>query len=262
MEEMRKNKIKEALKVRNLALGTWIQTFNHTACEAAAIAGFDFVIIDAEYGALGIEDALKLVRTAESQGIASIIRTQDDWYAGISMVLGTGTDGILIPDVRTGEQVSRIVQGAKFGLTGRGACPFIRSAKYGALDWKAHADWSNRNTMVWVLIENTDAVRNIDSILATGIDAIMLGPYDLSMSMGLNGDTNHPDVIKALARVTQAASNKGVEVVAVLLESDPEQLLESAKLWRTKGSRIISALSDGWCLFANYKKAVDKLREV
>lgn len=115
--------------------------------------------------------------------------------------------------------------------------------------------------MAWALIENADAVRNIEEIAAAGIDGLMLGPFDLAMSMGHQGDIAHPEVTDALKRVADVASRKGIHIIAVLFGMEIKDIMESADLWKSRGCRIITTLCDRAYLADGYKKAVASLRE-
>jgi hypothetical protein len=160
---------------------------------------------------------------------------------------------------------------------------------HGANDWKEYAEWAEKNIMVWVMIENTDAVKNIDAILSSGVDAVYLGAFDLSMSMGLKGNFTHPDVVEAQDRVLKLALSKGVDVAMNLdlanlgartgevalqemdtlgqiaesrVPSTPEEFLEAARIWRDKGCRIGTIQSDRQILTDTYRKIAVKLREL
>jgi len=259
---MLKNRIKEALEARGVAIGTWVQMKSPEACELAGAAGFDFIIIDMEHGTFGIEGALEMIRAVESQGAAPVLRLPDGSATTIKKALDAGANGIIIPGIRTGEQALQIVQAAKYEPKGkRGACPSVRATMHGLIDWKKYSEWSNGNTLVWPIIENTDAVSNISQIVSAGVDGIVLGPFDLSMSMGLGGDMDGPDIKKALEHVMKVALERGVNVVAVLFEAEPERILASAQHWLGLGCRIITALSDRALLANAYKDVIHRLKE-
>ena len=258
---MLKNYIKEALEARGVAIGTWVQMKSPETCELAAAAGFDFIIIDMEHGTFGIEGSLEMIRAVESQGAAPVLRLPDGSATAIKKALDAGAAGIIIPGIRTGEQALQIVQAAKYEPLGkRGACPSVRATMHGLIDWEKYSEWSDGNTLVWSLIENTDAVSNINQIVSAGVDGIVLGPFDLSMSMGLGGDMDSPDVRKALEHVMKVALGRGVNVVAVLFEAEPEEILASAKHWLGLGCRIITALSDRALLANAYKNVIHRLK--
>ena len=232
---MLKNKIKEVLDAGGTTLGTWINLKSPEACEAAAASGFDFVVIDAEHGGFGLEGSIELIRAVEAGGATPVLRLLDSSPATIQKALEAGAVVIFISEVRTGEEASRIVQAAKYPPAGRrGSSPFIRAAMHGVIDWKAYTDWAERNIMVWVMVENTEAVKNIDAILASGVDAICVGPYDLSMFMGLKGDFLHPDVAGEDDRIVKLAVSPDVDVIANLDcikegEATPEEYMEAVR---------------------------------
>lgn len=259
-----RNAIKAALEAKGSALGTWVQMKSPEICEIAAAAGFDFIIIDMEHGSFGLEGAVEMMRAVESQNAASVLRLPDSSSTGIKKSLDAGAIGILIPGIRTGQEASQIVQAAKYEPAGfRGACPSTRATKHSLIDWREYREWSDRNTMVWGIIENRDAVKNIDAIASSGLDAVALGPFDLSMNLGFNGNINHPEVTEALDRVTEVALSNGIEVVTLIFGTDQDEILESARLWKEKGSRIITALIDRWCLSTSYRsllKGLDRLQ--
>jgi len=258
---MPRNRIREALEAGQTVIGTWVQMKNPEACELAASAGFHFVVIDMEHGSFGLEAAVEMIRAVESRNATPVLRLPDAAATGVKKALDAGAVGIMIPGIRTGEEARRIVAAARYEPSGiRGACPCIRAADHGVTDWKMYSEWSDRETLVWALIENRDAVENIDEIAASGVHGLVLGPFDLSMSMGLGGDIYHPEVTDALDRAVKVALKKGIEIVAVLFGSSVEEILKSADTWKGKGCRIITALTDRLYLAAGYKEVLANLR--
>ena len=257
------NKVREALETKGRAIGTFIQMRNPEACQVAGAAGFDFVIIDMEHGSIGFDAMVDMVRAAESQGASPVVRVPDGSPWIIKKVLDAGAAGILVPQIRTAEDAARAVQAAHYETKGiRGSCPCIRASRHSIVDWQEYRAWSDKNVMVWPIIETVDAVANIEAILDTGVDAIHPGPFDLSMNMGLNGDTDHPDVVQALDSMARAASARGVDIVPVLFGTHPDDITRSAESWQRRGARMFIALTDRWCLAAGYRGAVDTLRRL
>jgi 2-keto-3-deoxy-L-rhamnonate aldolase RhmA len=279
---MLRNKVKEVLDAGGMAIGTWVEMRNPEACEAAAASGFDFIVMDGEHGSFGVEGAVELIRAVEAGGSTPILRLPDSSPTAIQKALEAGAVGVFISEVRTGEEAAQIVRATKYAPAGtRGSSPHVRCTMHGARDWKEYAEWAKENLMVWVMIENTDAVKNIESILSSGVDAILIGSFDLSMSMGLEGNFTHPDVVEAQDRVVQLALSKGVDVAVNLdlaslgarvedidlramdqlgqiaqdrVPYEPEEFLEAARLWRDKGCRIATAQTDRQILTDTYRK--------
>ena len=249
----KKLRVEEALKNRGVAIGTWARMRCPEVCELAGAAGFDFVVIDIEHGSFGFEGALEMIRGAEARGIVPIVRLPDNSPTLIKKILDAGAVGIFIPGIHTGEEAVEVVKAAKYAPVGtRGACPQVRATDSTLIDWKEYSEWSDKNTMVWVIIENVDAVKNLDSILASGVDAVALGGMDLSLSMGLT-NPYHPDVENALNRIAEIAKRKGVGVIGDIRLDTPSKMREAARSWKKKGARYLLFESDRRLLVTNYR---------
>lgn len=258
-----RNKINEALETKGNALGTWVQMKSPEICEIAASVGFDFIIIDMEHGSFGIEGAVEMIRAIEAKNAAAVLRLPDSSPTGIKKALDAGVIGVLIPGIRTGQEASQVARAAKYEPAGfRGACPYIRATEHSLIDWKQYREWSDNNTMVWAIIENQEAIENIEDIASSGLDAVALGPFDLSMNLGFDGDVNHPSVTEALDKVTQVALSKGVEIVTLVFSNNKDEILESARTCKAKGSRLITALLDRWCLSTTYVNILTELQKL
>jgi 4-hydroxy-2-oxoheptanedioate aldolase len=258
-----KNRIREALDKWDMALGTWVQTRNPEACELAAAAGYDFVVIDMEHGSFEWDSAVEMIRAVQCGGATPMIRLPGDSAVDIGKALDAGALGVIIPRISRPEQASKVVQAVRYEPTGkRGACPVVRATSHGLTDWKAYREWADENVMVWAVIETVEAVQNIEGILAQGLDAILLGPFDLSMAMGLEGDPENPDVKKALNRVTDMARKKGVDYAVVLFAMETDEIEASAKSWKEKGCRLITTTSDRAILSHTHQKTFNLLRDL
>jgi 4-hydroxy-2-oxoheptanedioate aldolase len=258
-----KNRIREALDKRDMALGTWVQTRNPEACELAAAAGYDFVVIDMEHGSFGWESAVEMIRAVQCGGATAVIRLPGDSTVDIGKALDAGALGVIIPKISTAEQASKVVQAARYEPSGkRGACPVVRATSHGLLDWEAYREWADENVMVWAVIETVEAVQNIEDILDKGLDAILLGPFDLSMAMGLGGDPEHHHVKKALNRITDMALKKGIDCAVVLFALEPEEIRVSAQFWKEKGCRLLTTTSDRAILSHTHKKMFNLLQDL
>ena len=266
-QTMLRNRIKEVLDGGGAALGTWVSMNSPENCEVAAAAGFDFVIIDAEHGNFGIEGAVDLIRAIEAGGATPVIRVLDSSPTTIQKSLEAGAPVVFVSEVQTGEEVARIVRCAKYPPAGRrGTSSYIRATMHGVLDWKEYREWTRDNVMVWVMIENNEAVEEIAAILAAGVDAICVGPTDLSMFMGLEGDEQHPAVLEAESRIVKLAVEKGLDVIADLDcmkagDMESEDYLEAARIWEERGCRIMTVMNDRQVLGQTYQKIVGRFRE-
>jgi 4-hydroxy-2-oxoheptanedioate aldolase len=184
--------------------------------EMCGHAGFDFVIIDNEHGPAGIETTEHLIRAARCAGIIPVVRTLE---SEILKVLDIGASAIQVPQVNTAEQASRIVAAAKYPPLGRRGVAFsTRASGYGFFGGADFCRASNDGTSVIVMVESPEAISNLDRIVAVpGIDAIFIGPNDLSFAMGYQGDQKHPEVVATIdatiARLVKAGMPTGLMTV-------------------------------------------------
>ncbi|MCC8027602.1 MAG: hypothetical protein LIP16_20145 [Clostridium sp.] len=240
---MKESTIKQGQK-EGTVVGTWIQTDNAAACEVAGYIGMNFVILDMEHGNFGPDACLNMIRACEASGIDAIVRVPNGNLQYTKNALDWGAVGVLVPSLKTAEEVREFVAQARFdGDNGgmRGGCPWIRCNHYNQMSYYGdYVKWCNENRQMWMLVENIDAVNNIEEIAQSGIDVFIMGPFDLCNSMGLEGNVTHPDVVKATERVIEAANKYGVEVCATMFSSDAEELRAEAEEWKKKGVRFFT----------------------
>ncbi len=149
---MLRNKVREVLDAGGMAIGTWVEMKNPEACEAAAASGFDFIVMDGEHGSFGVEGAVELIRAVEAGGSTPVLRLPDGSPTAIQKALEAGAVGIVISEVRTGEEVRQIVRATKYAPAGtRGTSPHIRATMHGALDWKEYAEWIEKTVSRYLL---------------------------------------------------------------------------------------------------------------
>jgi len=196
--------LKDALRTK-LLIGTLVTTASPEVAEVLALAGFDWLFIDLEHGSLSIRDAQKSIQ-AVARRCFTVVRVSDATAENIKRVLDTGCDGIIAPHVNSAEEASRIVALAKYPPLGVRSVGLGRAQGYG-LAFSDYIASANERTAVIVQIEHKDAVANVDYILGVqGIDAIFVGPYDLSGSMGLLGQVSTDKVLRAIEKVRTACA--------------------------------------------------------
>ena len=204
--------------------------------DLAALAGFDYVLIDTEHGHLGFEAAEHLVRAAEAAGITPLVRASHNAPAEILRLLDIGAQGVMVPQIGSVADAEASVRAVKFHPRGNRGLASSRAADYGLTasmeDYVAHA---NRETMVLALIEDMGAVENFEAILAVdGIDVVFVGASDLAQSMGYPGRPDHPEVRVAIDRIIDqgitASRNVGVNAATA----------EAAASYYQRGVRFFS----------------------
>lgn len=226
---MYKNSIKELLNHKQPVLGCLINGAFPPLVEIAGLAGFHFVFIDAEHGPLTIKDCEELVRAAEVRHIVPIIRTPENNPKTILRYLDIGAMGIIIPEVNSREEAEAAVRAVKYPPVGVRGLASARSADYGFGKSKPeYIEDANSETMVIILIESKEAVDHAEEILSVeGVDAFFIGTSDLSTSMGLMGQVDHPLVKAAFNKVLDAGLRMGKPIGVVARDGEsPRKLIE------------------------------------
>lgn len=202
---------KDRLVAGELLYGTMITLPTPTTAEILADVGFDWFFIDGEHGPLGTPEILAILQTVGDK-VACVVRVPEAAEVPIKQVLDLGAAGIIVPQVNTAEQAADIVRWAKYAPTGARGVGLARAHGYGP-GFADYIDTANDETVVMVQAEHATAVENIESIVKVpGIDAIQLGPYDLSASMGKMGQIDDPEVVAAIDRVLAASKAAGLQV--------------------------------------------------
>ena len=194
------NDFRARLKRGDLLLGTMITLPSPPAAEVLASLGFDWLFVDAEHGPLETAELLGIL-TAVNGRAACLVRVPSCDAVQIAKALDLGADGIIVPQVNTPEQAAAAARFARYPPEGTRGVGLARAHGYG-LKFKEYVESANREIAVVVQAEHATAVENID--------AILLGPYDLSATLGKMGQVDDPQVVAAIARVTDACRAVGM----------------------------------------------------
>jgi 4-hydroxy-2-oxoheptanedioate aldolase len=179
--------------------------------EIMARAGLDFTMIDMEHCPLDLHDLAHLVRACDAAGIAPLVRVPEVEPPLIKRVLNLGVQGIVIPHASV-DRCRRLLDAALYAPEGsRGACPVVRATGYCAENWSEHVRRTNRELFIMPLVEDVDAIDDFAALAALpGISAYFVGPYDLSVSIGVPGASfEHPQMREALERVLAEGREHG-----------------------------------------------------
>lgn len=217
-------KTKEKLRNGEPAFGGWVMIGHPTVVEIMAGEGFDFLGVDMEHTSIDVRTFHELALAVKGTGCDLLARLPCCDPALTKKVLDLGATGIIVPSVNTPELARQSVEMAKFPPEGIRGASLCRGADFGRDFGRYFAAW-NDNVLVVVMLEHVDAVRQADAILATpGIDAALIGPYDLSASMGLAGKLDHPEVLAAQQTILDACRARGVSAGIHVVAVDPRQL--------------------------------------
>lgn len=191
------------------------------AVELLADVGFDWLFIDAEHSPLDTAQMQALMQAAAPTPCVVRLSASDEMH--VKRALDIGAAGIIVPQVNSADHARRIVQFAKYAPMGQRGLGIARAHRYG-LKVREYMQTANDDTAVIVQAEHRDAVANIDAIVRVeGVDGVLIGPYDLSASLGLPGAVDHPEVRGAVDRVRTACLAARVPIGIFGLTADAVQ---------------------------------------
>jgi 4-hydroxy-2-oxoheptanedioate aldolase len=209
---MLENRIKRIIRDGGVAIAAHGGCFRDPeVIELIGQAGYDGVFIDMEHTGFDLRDIQVMVLAAERHGITPIVRTAGFDEAMILRLLDIGVQGVYVPHVQNLETARRVVAAARYTPLGdRGVLGFCRAAAYGQIPLKEHMAQSNREVMLTLMIEDKEALNEIESIAALdGVDFIAPAPNDLGASLGIPGQADHPKLVGAMARIIEAVRKAG-----------------------------------------------------
>ena len=190
--------------------GIFSKTIDSNFIEAIGFGGMDFVIIDQEHGPIHNETLHNHVRAAKIGGMLSIVRVKGVDANAIGAALDSGADGVQVPNISTAEEAHAAVQAAKFYPSGnRGVCRFVRAAEFGGKQKEDYFAGANEKLVI-LQVEGTEGIDNLDEILKVQeFDILFIGPYDLSQSLGIPGQIDHPKMETLMNDVAEKAQRQG-----------------------------------------------------
>lgn len=253
------NMVKQKLSNNETVLGTFFQMGSTTAMECLGITGLDYTIIDTEHGPFDVESAMDYIRVAELKNITPFVRIKDITRSSILKMLDAGAKGLIIPCVETVEQVKNIVEYGKYSPVGKRGFIYGRVSEYGNSEDASSIDKymkiCNDNTMLIPQCETIGCLENIEVIVAMdGVDGIFVGPYDLSIAMGVSGQFDNPEFKKALKRVLDTCRNSG-KPIFIFTGS-----IEAAKSYFEEGYNGVAYNLDTAMYINAFKKAIEQIK--
>ncbi len=207
-------------------LGSWINTGNPVVAEIMSASGFDFLVVDAEHSAVDLPQAqmiFQAIRAGNPECIP-MVRLPGNAYADTKRYLDAGAMGVIAPLVNSGEEAKELVRSVKYPPLGDRGVGYGRSHGYG-FSFDEYMGTANESTFVCVQIEHIRGVENLDEILSVeGVDAAFIGPYDLSASMGITAQFEHPDYTKAVKRILDKCREYDVMPGIHVVQPDPVEV--------------------------------------
>ena len=256
-----KNIVKEKLANNEKVIGTFLVTSSTYGVESLGNTGIDYVIIDTEHGPYNTETMADLIRAAENVNLTPFVRISDINHKEIQRTVDLGAQGLIVPLVRTMEQIQQLVNYAKFFPVGnRGFAP-TRSNKFGhdenfAFGIEEFMRICNDNVMVIPQCETAECLEIIEDVVnVNGIDGIFIGPYDLSISLGIPLQFENITYKLALKRILAACNDK--DKPSFIFSGDMDVAIELLN----KGFDSVAYSLDSDILAQSYKKDLEVMRE-
>lgn len=218
--------LKQKLVSNELTIGSWLTIPHQSVVEIMATAGFEWLTLDLEHAAIDISQAMNMIALIQGKGMKALTRVSKNEEVIIKRMLDAGADGVIIPTVKNAAEAKMAVDFVKYPPVGKRGVGLNRAQNYG-IGFQEYQDWLREECVIIVQIEHIDSVHNLEEILnVEGVDGIIVGPYDLSASMGMPGNYEHPDVVAALKKVEETTLRMKKPLGFHVIHSDHAKTLE------------------------------------
>jgi 2-dehydro-3-deoxyglucarate aldolase len=202
--------LKAKLRNRQRVFGAWVSYREPAIAETFALAGFDFVVIDMEHTTISTDEAKRIITGCHAESAACLPRPVSHNNDYIKPLLEAGSDGLVIQMVNTPGEVEALINLQKFPPLGNRSYGVNRAHGYGFGFDEYISDWNDSGIFI-IQVESIEAVENIDALITYDeVDAVMVGPYDISGSLGVPGQIDHPSVRAASEKVIEACAKRGI----------------------------------------------------
>ena len=199
--------LKKRLRNRERLFAGWVSYAHPSITETFARAGFDFIAIDMEHATISIEQGQRIIAASQSEGVPCLPRPVSHSNDYIKPLLESGADGMLIQMVNTAKEVEKLINDIKYPPVGNRSYGVNRAQAYG-FDFDRYIEEWNESSSFIIQVESKQAVDNVKELLEFDeIDGVMIGPYDISGSLGVPGQLNHPLVLEASRKVIEACES-------------------------------------------------------
>lgn len=218
--------LKRKLKNRELTIGSWLTIPHQAVIEIMGSAGFEWLVIDMEHSPISIETAMNLIGHIQGNGMQALVRVSKNEEVIIKQVLDAGADGIIVPMIKNKKEAEEAVGYVKYPPIGNRGVGLNRAQKYGT-SFDTYQKWVKEEAVVIAQIEHIESVNNLEDIFSVnGIDGIIVGPYDLSASMGYPGEYNRANVKEALHKIDVITKKLNRPLGFHVIDSDHSKTVE------------------------------------
>lgn len=221
------NKFRKALLEKKVTLGAWMQIGHPAIAEIFARSGFDWICVDLEHGAIDLETMTNIFRTIDGFDCVPVARLPLNDPVWIHRTLDAGARGLIIPMVKTAAEAEKAIVEAKYPPRGARGFGYSRANMHG-IDFEEYIKTANDEIAMIMQIEHKDAIANLEEIVKIeGIDGLFVGPLDLSGSMGITGQIDHPDMQAALEKYKKVCQEHNLSAGMHIVRPDAENIKSS-----------------------------------
>lgn len=218
--------LKAKLGNNDLTLGTWITIPHQAVVEILSSAGFEWMVLDLEHAAIDYQAMMNLIGHIQGNGMEALVRVSKNEEVVIKKAMDAGANGVIVPMVKNAAEAKEAVGYVKYPPHGKRGVGLSRAQQYG-VGFESYKKWLQESSVVIVQVEHIESVNNLEAILQVeGVDGIIVGPYDLSASMGMPGDFEKPEVVSALKQVIETTKKLNKPLGFHVISSDHQKILE------------------------------------
>lgn len=202
---MTNSNFRQRLLAKEMLIGTLVSIPSAEIVELLSLSGFDWLFLDAEHGAYGPTEIVSMLQAAHE--CPCLVRIPGPDEAWIKKVLDAGASGIIVPQINSAQQARDVINYAKYPPQGKRGVGLGRAHKYGR-EFAPYLQNANQETVIVLQAESQHALDNIEAIATVeGVDAVLIGPYDLSASLGHTGEVAHAIVQAAIQKISQVCQS-------------------------------------------------------
>lgn len=249
---------KEKLKSKKLLIGSWLSIANPAVAEIMSKAGVDWLAIDMEHSALSVDQCQELIRVIDFCGVVPLVRVGENNALLIKRAMDSGAKGVIVPMINSAEDAINAVDAVKYPPIGLRGVGLARAQGYGT-SFDEYIKGSDDESVVIVQIEHKDALNNLEDIFSVkGVDGFIVGPYDLSASLGVAGDFKSNEMAQALNKIEKAAKVKNIPMGYHCVSSNTKLVDEKIK----QGFTFIAYSVDFLLLGESFRKGLKAIKKM
>ncbi len=249
--------LKYILKKRKITFGSWITIGSPAIAEVMAKSGVDWLVVDMEHSALTMAQCQELIRVIDLCGKTPLVRVGENNALFIKRAMDAGAGGVIVPMVNCAKDAKKAVSAVRYPPQGTRGVGLSRAQGYG-VSFKKYCQWLQKQSIVIVQIEHKDALKNLKEIFSVeGVDAFIVGPYDLSSSLGVAGDFDSPKMKDALSKIYRIAKQKRICAGYHVVFPEPNLVEEKIK----EGFSFIAYSVDFLLLGENFRQELKQIKK-